>query len=134
MSIADLPEEATRHAGVRHADYVRHVWTGGEKPVTLMRPSRSKPAGSMLPIFRIRLRNGGSIGPGPLRRVWSLALGSQNVSVSRNEGRLGRAPAYQTYIVSAIAVPSDMKSLETTLRRLLQDHLSVAHIELTSMI
>lgn len=88
----------------------------------------------MLPIFRIRLRNGGSLGPGPLRRMWSLALGSQNVSVSRNEARLGHAPAYQTYIVSAVAIPPDMKRLETALRQLLQDHLAVAHIELTSMI
>jgi len=107
---------------------------GEGKSVPLMLASRTRQGRSMQPIFRIRLRNGGSIGPAPLRRLWSLAVGSQDVSVGRDEGRRGHAVAYQTYIVSAIAVPHDIKRVETALRRLLEDSLAVAHIELTSMI
>ena len=99
-----------------------------------MPATRKRPNDSMVPIFRIRLRNGGSIGPDPLRRLWSIALGSQEVSVSRDEGRPGQTAAHQTYTVSAIAVPRDIKTIEVTLRRLLQDRLAAAYIELTSMI
>lgn len=101
---------------------------------SMMLTSRKRPSDSMLPIFRIRFRNGGSIGPALLRRLWSLALGSEDVSVSRDEGRPRQTPAYHTYVVSAIAIPRDMKGVETTLRRLLQERLAVAHIDLASMI
>jgi hypothetical protein len=101
---------------------------------SVMLASRKRQTDSMLPIFRIRFRNGGSIGPALLRRIWSLALGSEDVSVSRDEGRPRQTPAYHTYVVSAIAIPRDMKGVETTLRRLLQDRLAVAHIELASMV
>ena len=102
--------------------------------MTAMLAARKQRAGTMLPIFRIRLRNGASIGPVLLRRLWSLALGSQDVSVARDQGRPGQIAAYQTYIVSAIGIPGDVTRVETALRQLLQERLAVAHIELTRML
>jgi hypothetical protein len=88
----------------------------------------------MLPIFRLRLRNGASIGPVLLKRLWSLAAGSEAVSVSRDAGRPGHASAHPMYIASAPCVPREVATIETTLRRLLQERLSTAHVELTRLV
>ena len=96
-------------------------------------PRRYKPS-TMLPIFRLRLRNGVSIGPTLLKRLWSLAAESEAVSVSRDVGRPGQASVHHTYVVSATGVPYNVAATETNLRRLLQERLSAAHIELTRLV
>jgi hypothetical protein len=87
-----------------------------------------------VPIFRLRLRNGASIGPTLLKRLWSLAAGSDDVSVSRDAGRPGHASIHHTYVVSANSPPADLSSVELNLRRLLQERLSAAHVELTRLV
>ena len=96
-------------------------------------PGRHRPS-TMLPIFRLRLRNGASIGPVLLKRLWSLATESEEVSVSRDAGRPGHASVHQTYFVSAAGTPWDVATVETNLRRLLQERLSAAHVELTRLV
>jgi hypothetical protein len=88
----------------------------------------------MVPIFRLRLRNGASIGPVMLKRLWALAAESEEVSVSRDAGRLGHASIHHAYVVSAPGVPRDVSTVETNLRRLLQERLSAAHVELTRLV
>jgi hypothetical protein len=88
----------------------------------------------MLPIFRLRLRNGASIGPVLLKRLWMLATGSEEVSVARDAGRPSHASVHAMYIVSAPSVPRDVVMVETDLRRLLQERLSAAHVELTRLV
>lgn len=87
-----------------------------------------------VPIFRIRLRNGASIGPELLKRLWSLAAGSDDVTVSRDAGRVGHVSIHHTYVVSALSAPIDIGSVESNLRRLLQERLAAAHIELTRLL
>jgi len=89
---------------------------------------------SMVPIFRLRLRNGASIGPTLLKRLWSLAAGCEDVSVARDAVRPGHASIHHTYVVSAHSAPADVATVESNLRRLLQDQLSSAHIEVTRLV
>ena len=84
----------------------------------------------MVPIFRLRLYNGGSIGPAILKRLWALALGSEDVGVARDSHTNGGAASY---LVSATSMPIDLISVETRLRHLLQERLSAAHIQLTRL-
>jgi hypothetical protein len=98
-----------------------------------MLPGRHK-SSTMLPIFRLRLRNGASIGPALLKRLWSLAAESEEVSVSRDTGRPGHASVHHTYVVSAPGVPWDVATVETNLRRLLQERLSAAHVDLMRLV
>jgi hypothetical protein len=98
-----------------------------------MPQGRHKP-GTMLPIFRLRLRNGASIGPVLLKRLWSVAAGSEEVGVSRDIGRPGHASIHHTYVVSAPGIPWDVAAVETSLRHLLQERLSAAHIELMRLV
>jgi hypothetical protein len=93
-----------------------------------------RPRTDMLPIFRLRLRNGVSIGPTLLKRIWSLAAGSENVSVARDAGRPGQASLHHTYVVRAACAPADVATVESNLRRLLQERLSAAHVELTRLL
>jgi hypothetical protein len=83
-----------------------------------------------VPIFRLRLHNGGSIGPELLKHIWSLALGSERVGVART--LTGPAGAV-SYVVTAPSTPSDVSSVEMRLRLLLQQKLSTAHIQLTRL-
>ena len=81
----------------------------------------------LVPIFRLRLHNGRSIGPALLKRLWALAAGAEEVGVARD----GHGPAgSSSYIVSATSVPPDVATVESRLRRLLQEKLSAAHIQL----
>ena len=86
--------------------------------------------GEFVPIFRLRLHNGGSIGPDLLKRIWSLAVGSERVGVART--LMGPAGA-MSYVVTAPSTPSDVSSVETRLRLLLQQNLATAHIQLTRL-
>ena len=86
--------------------------------------------GEFVPIFRLRLRNGGSIGPDLLKRLWSLAAGSEQVGVARMP--LG-PPGAESYVVSAQSTPADVASVEAHLRRLLLEKFSTAHIQLTRL-
>jgi hypothetical protein len=89
---------------------------------------------SYVPIFRLKLRNGASIGPSTLKRIWSLAAMSNEVVVSRDQVRDGPASRHNAYVVSCLVPIGELTSIESTLRRLLQQHLSAAHIELTRLI
>lgn len=113
-------------------DVRRHPQQGVQTMSRTTIPGRHRTS-TMLPIFRLRLRNGASIGPVLLKRLWSLAAASDQVSVSRDVGRPGHASVHQTYIVSAPGTPWDVATVETTLRRLLQEQLSAAHVELTRL-
>ncbi len=99
-----------------------------------IRISPSRRDGIYVPIFRVRLRNGASIGPVQLKHLWSLAARSEEVSVSRDAGRLAHASIHHTYIVSGPANLADLPTIETNLRRLLQERLSAAHVELTRLL
>lgn len=84
----------------------------------------------LVPIFRLRLYNGGSIGPVILKRLWALAIGSEDVGVARDSHTNAGAASY---LVSATSPPSDVASVEMRLRGLLQERLSAAHIQLTRL-
>jgi hypothetical protein len=84
-----------------------------------------------VPILRLRLRNGSSIGPTVLKRLWSLASGSDEVRVFRDLGASGNAAVHHTYVVSGPARLLGSVLVENNLRRLLQEQLATAHVELT---
>jgi len=84
-----------------------------------------------VPIFRLRLRNGASIGPATLKRLWSIAAASDEIAVSREAIRLGDTRGVHAYVVSGPSHLANLTSVETELRRLLQEALNTAHIELT---
>ena len=86
-----------------------------------------------VPLFRLRLGSGGSIGPVALKRVWSSAAQSSMVSVSREA--VGRGGSHYTYILSGpahLALPG--APLEQEIRRLLLGCLVTAHIELSRIV
>jgi len=107
---------------------------GGALAMIATAPRGQYKSSAMLPIFRLRLRNGASIGPALLKRLWSLAAQSEEIGVSRDMGRPGHVCVHHTYVVSARGVPWDVATVETNLRSLLQERLSAAHVELTRLI
>jgi hypothetical protein len=84
-------------------------------------------------IFRLKFHDGASIGPTLLKRIWSLAVGSEDVSVSRDSARAGLS-SHDSYVVRALVRPVDLESVESNLRRLLRDRFSAAHIELRRLV
>lgn len=101
-------------------------------PIRIGPPSAS--SSNRVPIFRLRLRNGASIGPTTLKRVWSTAAGSSDVGVSRETRRFGSARIPHVYVMSGPPHIGDLKSIETRLQTLLQETFAMAHIELTRLI
>ena len=89
-----------------------------------------EPTSACVPILRLRLRNGSSIGPVVLKRLWSLASGSEEVRVFRDSGS-GAHTVHPTYVVSGPARLLGSGLVETNLRKLLQEQFATAHIELT---
>jgi len=73
-----------------------------------------------VPLFKLRLVNGQSIGPLPLRNLWSRACHSDNVSVSRQMERLG-TKGQTSYLLHGPANMADLNSVEARLRVLVDD-------------
>jgi len=90
--------------------------------------------GRRVPIFQFRLRNGRSIGPAELRNLWATASGSEDVAVSREVRHVDGQRPDAVYLLSASPDLFDLASVETRLRRLLQDTLFNAHVELKRML
>jgi hypothetical protein len=89
---------------------------------------------TQIPLFQFRLRNGVSIGPSALRRIWSTASGSSEVTVSRELRRIGTERTDHVYSLSGPANLFDLPTVETRLRHLLQDALTQAYIELRRLV
>lgn len=87
------------------------------------------PKGEFVPIFRLRLHNGGSIGPQLLKHVWSRALGSERVGVARASMGSGAV----SYVMTAPSTLGDVSSVETRLRLLLQKELPTFNLQLTRL-
>jgi hypothetical protein len=85
-------------------------------------------------IFRLKFRDGTSIGPALLKRIWSLAAGSEDVSVSRDSAPHGLSSMHASYIVGAFVLPRNLDEIEANLRRLLQDRLSGTYVELRRLV
>lgn len=71
-----------------------------------------------VPLFKLRLNAGQSIGPQNLRTLWSRACGSNNVSVSRQILRGGPADK-PSYLLHGPANTADLPSIEQRLRTLI---------------
>jgi len=73
-------------------------------------------------LFRVMLRNGQSIGPIALRRLWSTACGSDDVTVSR-EAREVAFGAAQSHSYSLCGSPktANLQHVEARLRRMLAE-------------
>lgn len=91
-------------------------------------------AARRVPIFQFRLRNGRSIGPVELRNLWATASGSEDVAVSREVRSVEGLRPDAVYLLSASPELFDLAGVETRLRRLLQDTLFNAHVELKRML
>ena len=87
-----------------------------------------------VPIFQFRLRNGRSIGPVELTNLWVAASGSEDVAVSRELRNVEGLRPDAVYLLSAPPDLFDLAGVETRLRRLLQDTLFNAHVELKRML
>ena len=87
-----------------------------------------------LPLFQFRLRNGMSIGPRALGRIWSSASGSPDVKVSRELRRMSNQQSEYVYALSGPANLYDLPTVEIKLRQLLQESLPTAHVELMRLL
>jgi hypothetical protein len=96
-----------------------------------MTPSETERKG--VTIFRLIFHNGLTIGPSSLKGLWSRALGSEDVSVSRDSAHRGSS-SHETYLVRATVRPTNLESVESNLRRLLHDRFGTAHIELRRLV
>jgi hypothetical protein len=84
-------------------------------------------------IFRFRLSNSQTIGPASLKKLWSRACESNDVSVTRVASGFGYGE--RGYVYSLWAAPSlrDIMAIETQLLNLLQAVLPAATITLTQL-
>jgi hypothetical protein len=89
---------------------------------------------TQVPLFQFRLRNGMSIGPTALRRIWTTASGLNDVTVSRELRRIGTERTDHVYSLSGPANMFDLPMVETKLRNLLQAALIQPYIELRRLI
>ena len=87
-----------------------------------------------LPLFQFRLRNGMSIGPRALGRIWVSASGSSDAKVSRELRRMSNQQSEYVYALSGPANLFDLPTVEIKLRRLLQESLPTAHVELMRLL
>ncbi|HEY0180606.1 MAG TPA: hypothetical protein VGC30_13390 [Dokdonella sp.] len=86
-------------------------------------------------IFQFRLRNGSSIGPDALKRIWAAASGSDDVTVARELRRLGaERPQHHLYSLGGPSNLPDLPAIESRLKTLLQAALAVEHVELTRLV
>ena len=89
---------------------------------------------TQVPLFQFRLRNGASIGPTALRRIWTTASGSTEVTVARELRRIGTERTDHVYSLSGPANLYDLPTVETRLRDLLQDALVQTYIDLKRLV
>jgi len=87
-----------------------------------------------VPLFQFRLRNGMSIGPVALRRIWSTASQNQHVTVSRELRRLGNLQSGHVYSLNGPPNLGDLPNVETRLRSLLNDVLPEVHVVLVRLL
>ncbi len=80
-----------------------------------------------VPLFRLRLVSGQSIGPKPLRNLWARACSSDDVSVSRQLARFG-ANNQTSYLLHGPANMGDLRSVEQRLRALVDNSKLLASI------
>ncbi len=73
-----------------------------------------------VPLFKLRLVNGQSIGPKPLHNLWARACSSDNVSVSRQSARFG-ANQQTSYLLQGPANTADLLAIERRLRELVEN-------------
>jgi hypothetical protein len=96
--------------------------------------ARRATVSSKVPLFQFRLRNGMSIGPVALRRIWSTASGSTEVTVARELRRIGTERTDHVYSLSGPANLVDLPTVESRLRHLLQDALTQSYIDLKRLV
>ncbi len=71
-----------------------------------------------VPLFKLRLNAGQSIGPRSLRSLWSKACGSSDVSVTRQTFRTGPTEK-PSYLLHGPAGMADLVTIEQRLRDLI---------------
>jgi hypothetical protein len=74
-----------------------------------------------VPLFRFWLRNGQSIGPSALRRLWASACGTDDVTVTREAREAAFGPETHTYSLCGSPKTANLQNVEGRLRRLLSD-------------
>ncbi len=74
-----------------------------------------------VPLFRFWLRNGQSIGPSALRRLWASACGTDDVTVTREAREAAFGPETHTYSLCGSPKTANLQNVEGRLRRLLAD-------------
>jgi len=79
-----------------------------------------RPVDKHVPLFKVRLIAGQSIGPQSLRSLWSKACGSNDVSVSRQAVRGGPAEK-PNYLLHGRADTADLPAIEKRLRALVAE-------------
>jgi hypothetical protein len=80
-----------------------------------------------VPLFLFRLTSGQSIGPSALRRLWSTACGTDDVTVSRETRETGASTPIHTYTLCGPA-STNVSNIEGRLRRLLAEAALTASI------
>jgi len=81
-----------------------------------------------IPLFRFWLRNGQSIGPVALRKLWASACGSDDVTVTREAREMSFGAQTHTYSLCGPPKTPNLPSIEARLRRMLADTALVATI------
>ena len=74
-----------------------------------------------VPLFRFWLRNGQSIGPSALRRLWVSACGTDDVTVTREAREAAFGPETHTYSLCGSPKTANLPNIEGRLRRMLAD-------------
>jgi hypothetical protein len=83
-------------------------------------------------LFHLRLNKGQSIGPSALRKLWSTACGSDDVSVSRTTYGSDYGGAGNTYSLYGPPGIANLQGIETRLRQIFAE-MSSGTISLTSL-
>jgi hypothetical protein len=86
-----------------------------------------------IPLFQFRLSSGQSIGPQALRRLWSTACRTEDVTVSREIRKVGYGRQGHVYSLCGSPKMPDLPDIEVRLRNLLQANASSATVTLTRL-
>lgn len=74
-----------------------------------------------VPLFRFWLRNGQSIGPSALRRLWASACGTDDVTVTREAREAAFGAQTHTYSLCGSPKTANLQNVESRLRRMLSE-------------
>lgn len=96
-------------------------------------PKQAKLMSEYVAMFRFRLSNGLTIGPKTLRRLWSMACCSNNVSVTRMISGPGYGDQGHVYSLWAVSSVRDLRWVETEMERLLRSCMPTATIKLVCL-